>query len=40
MLTREGLQLLLTAPMRRHNALSIRIPLATAMPSAELDQAM
>ncbi|MBE0547033.1 MAG: site-specific integrase [Rubrivivax sp.] len=40
MLTREELQLLLlAAPMRRRNALAIRILLATAVRSAELYQA-
>ena len=36
MLTREELHLLLTAGMRRRNALTIRILLATAVRSAEL----
>ena len=39
MLTREELKLLLAAPMRRRNALAIRILLATAVRSAELYQA-
>lgn len=39
MLTREELQLLLAAPMRRRNALAIRILLATAVRSGELYQA-
>jgi integrase len=39
MLTREELKLLLAAPMRRRNALAVRILLATAVRSAELYQA-
>jgi integrase len=39
MLTREELKLLLAAPMRRRNAMAIRILLATAVRSAELYQA-
>ena len=40
MLTREELHLLLSAGMRRRNALTIRILLATAVRSAELYKAM
>ena len=39
MLTREELRMLLNAPMRRRNALAMRILLATAVRSAELYQA-